>query len=100
MIIREEQDARSIPSTQMRAIRLDFPRFNGSKVLQWIFQAELFFDFFDITDPYKLRIASIHFEGLVVPWYQMMKKNGHLTSWPKFLKSIELAYGPSAYEDH
>lgn len=35
----------------------------------------------------------------MVPWYHMMKKNGTISSWSQLLKAIELAYGPSSYED-
>jgi len=30
---------------QARNVKLDFPRFNGSEVLQWIFKAEQLFDY-------------------------------------------------------
>lgn len=36
----EEQDSHYVPSAHMRIIRLDFPRFDCSDVLQWIFHAE------------------------------------------------------------
>lgn len=39
-VIREQHDCHAIPFAHMRTIRLDFPRFDGSDVLQWIYQAE------------------------------------------------------------
>lgn len=54
----------------MRNIRLDFPKFDGSEVLQWIFKAEQFYDYYNTSDAYRLTIAVIHLEKDVVPWFQ------------------------------
>ena len=97
--LREEQDLCSVHSAQMRAVHLDLPRFDGNDVLQWILQAEQFFEYFDISDPYKLKIDAIHFDGPVVPWYQMLRKTGSVNTWPQLIKAIESTYGPSIYED-
>nr|KYP47443.1 hypothetical protein KK1_030902 [Cajanus cajan] len=61
------------PSTsfQVRNVKLDFPKFDGSEVLQWIFKAKQFFDYYKTTDEQRLLIASVHLEKEVVPWFQM-----------------------------
>ena len=50
------------PLFQVRNVKLDFPRFDGSEVLQWIFKAEQFFDYYNTPDPQRLTIATIHIE--------------------------------------
>ncbi|XP_017406476.1 uncharacterized protein LOC108319747 [Vigna angularis] len=83
---------------QVRNVKLDFPRFDGSDVLQWIFKAEQFFDYYDTPDEQRLTIAAIHFEKEVVPWYQMMQRNNPIVSWNTLVRSLELEFGPSPFE--
>lgn len=40
----------------------------------------------------------IHFEGPIVPWYQMLQKSEILTSWASLVRALEQAYWPSMYE--
>lgn len=95
---REEVEyVRSKPFTT-RSVKLDFPKFNGEEVLQWIYRAEQFFKYYRVTDGERLEIASIHFDGQVVPWYQMLEKEGKVENWPSLVKSLEEVYGPSVFE--
>lgn len=82
----------------VRNVRIDFPRFAGSDALQWIFQAEQFFDYYGVPDNHRLKIASVHLDGEVVPWFQRLQKAGKLTSWQAFTKSLECTYGPSIFD--
>lgn len=34
----------------------------------------------------------------MVPWYQMLQKEGAIDTWDKLVKAREEAYGPSIYE--
>ena len=77
---------------------MDLTTFDGNNALQQIFQAEQFFDYYDISDSYRLKVVAIHFDGLVVPWFQMLQKNGAVTLWSALAKAIESTYGPSVYE--
>lgn len=40
----------------------------------------------------------MHFDGPVVPWYQMLQKSGAVSSWEVQAKAIETTYGPSLFE--
>lgn len=51
-----------------RAVRMDFPRFEGNDVLHWIFKKEPYFEYFGVEDMEILQLTVIHFEGYVVPW--------------------------------
>lgn len=82
----------------MRNIKIDFPRFGGTDALQWIFQAKQFFDYYAIPDNHRLKIASIHFDGPIVPWFERLQKSGKLTSWQVLTKSLEFNYGPLAFD--
>lgn len=92
-------ESRSIINSPLRSIKLDLPRFDGSNALQWLYHAEQFFDFYETSDFYRLKIASVHFDGPVVPWFQMIQKSGIVVSWKSLAKAIEQTYGPSVFEN-
>lgn len=48
---------------------MDLSRFDVNNALQWIFHAEQFFDYYDISDTYRLKVATIYLDGLVAPWF-------------------------------
>lgn len=83
---------------QVHNIKLDFPRFDGTDVLQWIFKAEKLFDYYNTPDEHRLAIAAVHLEKEVVPWFQMMTRNNPFQSWVGFTRALELEFGPSPYE--
>ena len=83
---------------QMRNIKLDFPQFDGSEVMNWIFKAEQFFEFYDTPDHHRLTIAAVHMEKDVVPWFQMISRNQPFQSWTMFTRALEMEFGPSPYE--
>lgn len=58
--------------TPSRSAKMDLSRFDGNNALQWIFQAEKFFDYYDIFYAYRLKVVAIHFDGVIVPWFQML----------------------------
>ncbi|CAJ2635781.1 unnamed protein product [Trifolium pratense] len=55
------------PPFQVRNVKLEFPRFDGKNVHEWIFRAEQFFEYYDTPDPDRLTIASVHLDKDVVP---------------------------------
>ncbi|MCI03602.1 hypothetical protein A2U01_0024642 [Trifolium medium] len=49
-------------SFQVRNIKLEFPRFDGKNVHEWIFRAEQFFDYYETPDHGRLIISSVHLD--------------------------------------
>lgn len=102
--LKQSADNKDPPSSsvaqpfQLRNIKLDFPRFDGSDVLNWIFKAEQFFDYYGTPDTQRLIIAAVHMEKDVVPWFQMVSRNQPFQSWSLFTRALELEFGPSPYE--
>jgi len=57
---------RSQPPTYVcgtRLARIDFPRFNGESVNQWIYQCENYFLIDNTPDEFKVKLAIVHLEG-------------------------------------
>jgi uncharacterized coiled-coil protein SlyX len=86
------------PPLHARSVKLDFPRFDGSHALEWIFRATQFFDYYETPDPERLTIASVHFDQTVIPWYQMLHRAHPFLSWHDLSRAIELEFGPSAFD--
>lgn len=82
----------------VRNFKLEFPRFNGKNVLDWIFKAEQFFGYYHTPDPKRLIIATVHLEHEVVPWFQMVTRSQPFQSWNDFTRALELDFGPSIYD--
>lgn len=55
-----------------RLARIDFPRFDGSKLKEWITKVEQFFDIDKTPEESKVGIASLHFENLASTWHQAL----------------------------
>jgi len=55
-------------------MKLDFPRFTGDDAMTWLYKIEKFFTLYNTPDEQKVAIASIHFEGKVLPWFQLLEK--------------------------
>jgi hypothetical protein len=85
-------------SFQVRSVKLDFPRFDGKNVLNWIFKAEQFFDYHNTPDMDRMTIASVHLDQDVVPWFQMNQRSQPFRSWLEFTRALEMDFGPSAYD--
>lgn len=68
-------------SFQVRNTKLDFPEFDGIEVLQWIFKADQFFDYYKTPDEQRLTIAAVHMEKEAVPWFQMKSRMNPFQSW-------------------
>lgn len=94
----ELPDAHTEIPQQLRAVWLDFPRFDGSGAMHWLYRAEQFFNFYDIHDPYRVKMASIHLDGETIPWFQMLQKSGVFSTWASFASAVEATYGPSLFE--
>ena len=71
-------------SCNTRLARLDFPRFNGEGVKNWIIQCDTFFSVDQTPEEYKVRLAVVHFEGKALQWHNAYVKNvglNKLSSW-------------------
>lgn len=69
------------------SMKIDFPRFDGSNPLQWIFRAEQFFDFYEILDPFCLKITAYGGSG-----YSMVSNVAEIW-FPYILEIICSSYG-------
>ncbi|TYH32064.1 hypothetical protein ES288_A01G221700v1 [Gossypium darwinii] len=68
--------------------RVELSKFDGSDPESWIFNANEFFDFYDIDDTVRITMAAFHFEGKARRWYRWMKTNKQLSCWDHFTRAM------------
>ncbi|GAU28866.1 hypothetical protein TSUD_293180 [Trifolium subterraneum] len=81
-----------------KSVKLEFPRFDSTHAIEWVFKAEQFFEYYNTPDEDRLMIAAVHLDQKVVPWYQMMQRTNPFQSWQLFARAIEVDFGPSCYD--
>lgn len=55
-----------------RLSKIDFPRFNGDKVKDWLFKIEQFFSIDHTPAELKVSLSSIHFDDQAATWHQSL----------------------------
>lgn len=66
------------PSTynaMTRLAKVDFPRFNGEDVKEWLFKVEEFFGIDNTPMELRVRLASIHFDRMAAAWHQSLAQS-------------------------
>lgn len=62
--------------------RLDFPRFDGSNPRAWILKCTSYFKLMpNIPDSQKVHLATIHFEGKALSWFQNLNLGNIEITW-------------------
>lgn len=99
-MIQQDQTAQyQLHPLHTRSIHVDFPRFEGTEVLNWIYKAETYINYYWILDEERVELASIHLDGPVIPWFQMMRKTKTVTNWADLIRALVEDYGPSEFEN-
>ncbi|XP_058761394.1 uncharacterized protein LOC131634786 [Vicia villosa] len=83
-----------------RTPKLELAMFDGSNPLEWSFQAEKFFTFYNLPPENRLSMMSFYMKGETLAWFKWMHQNNELLDWISFTKALELRFGPSTYANH
>ncbi|KAL4580492.1 hypothetical protein LXL04_016687 [Taraxacum kok-saghyz] len=83
-----------------RPPKISLPNFDGSNPLDWLFQANNYFDYYNMPADQRLPLAVFYFTGEALSWYKHLSNNNLLTTWADFSRALELRFGPSSYENH
>ncbi|KAK4712044.1 hypothetical protein R3W88_006557 [Solanum pinnatisectum] len=71
---------------------VELGRFNGYNAVGWVLLAELYFDFFAISDANKLQYVSYYFDGDALEWFHWMYRNNQLVDWKHFKEQVVLRF--------
>ncbi|RHN51749.1 putative succinate dehydrogenase (quinone) [Medicago truncatula] len=83
-----------------RTPKLELSMFDGTDPLEWLFQAEQFFTFYQIPVESRLPMSSFYMKGDALCWFKWMYQNRQLFDWTTFTRALELRFGPSTYANH
>ncbi|KAL0419018.1 UNVERIFIED_CONTAM: Retrovirus-related Pol polyprotein from transposon [Sesamum radiatum] len=90
----------STSSPTLKLPKLTLPPFDGSNPLDWVFQAEQFFTFYQVPQDHRLDLISFYMQGDALSWFKWMFMNRQHSSWDAFICSLKLRFGPSSFDNH
>ncbi|XP_058742349.1 uncharacterized protein LOC131614818 [Vicia villosa] len=88
------------PLPPFRSPKLELSLFDGSNPLEWLFQADQFFGFYNMPPENRLSMMSFYMKGDALGWFKWMHHNRLLTDWASFTRALELRFGPSTFANH
>lgn len=62
------------PHRRTRLTKIDFPRFDGTKLVEWLGKAEEFFAIDNTPEESKVGTAAMHFDGDAAAWHQAVRQ--------------------------
>lgn len=91
----------NIPSLPpFRIPKLELTMFDGTNPLNWLFQVDQFFSFYNLSPENRLSLISFYMKGDALSWFKWMHQNHFLTDWFSFVRALKLRFGPSTYDNN
>ncbi|KAA8550859.1 hypothetical protein F0562_002543 [Nyssa sinensis] len=84
---------------QTRFAKLDFSKFFGEDLEDWVYKCEKFFEFSTIDETQKVRLALMRMEDRAIYWFRWYEKTHILRSWRKFVGALIARFGDSLFDD-
>jgi hypothetical protein len=83
-----------------RISKIDFPKFDGKKMKEWLYKCDQFFALDATPDDSRVRLASIHLEGHALQWHvnYMKSKFNTYPSWTEYVIDVTQRFG-EVFED-
>lgn len=88
------------PTNNLRPPKIQLPTFDGFNPLDWMFQADNYFTYYNIPDAQRLALSVFYFKGDALSWYKHLANNNLLGTWQQFTCALKLRFGPSTFENH
>lgn len=67
---------------------VDFPQFDGSNPKIWVKRCENYFDVYDVSTAYWVKLATMNFGGSAVFWMQSIEADLRKCSWEDLCKAV------------
>lgn len=88
------------PTPAPKAANVRLSPFDGSNPLEWIFQAEQYFDLTNMPNSQRLALVPFFMQGSALGWFKWLQSTQQLSTWSAFTRALELCFGPSSYVNH
>ena len=82
------------------ATKLEFPKFNGTDVEEWLFKIDQFFMLDKTLEHSKINIVALHLKGAALHWHKSyLEIRGRMPNWKEYVGALRGRFGIFAYED-
>ncbi|XP_019262963.1 PREDICTED: uncharacterized protein LOC109240744 [Nicotiana attenuata] len=85
-----------------RYSKLEFPRFSGHDLKNWLYKVDQFFSMDEVAFDQRVKVASIHFDGEAIAWHRSYanSRNSVLEpTWTEYVLALNERFG-EGFEDH
>lgn len=72
--------------------KLEFPRFDGTDPKGWVIKAEQYFDFVNLEEGRKVKMAGLHFDGRASVWYRYYQSGRVSINWKLFTADVIIRF--------
>jgi len=76
----------------IRPPKLQLPPFEGQDALDWIFQANKFFSYYQIPPHQHLSMIAFYIKIETLCWFKWMHHNNQLVDWDIFMRALEIYF--------
>lgn len=87
---------------QPQLTRLEFPKFNGERLHEWVGRCIQFFELDCTPENTKVKIASLHMEDRALQWHQNFMKgrlSGEFPVWGEYVSALNSKFGSELHYD-
>ncbi|XP_075076397.1 uncharacterized protein LOC142163045 [Nicotiana tabacum] len=98
-VVQNRNDEYQLPT---RSYQVEFPKFNGEGLKDWLYQCEQFFDVDGTPESSKVKLASCKVESRALQWHQYFMKHHVTREWPRWRKYVRCLYaifGSELFDD-
>lgn len=88
------------PNSTIKLPKITLSQFDGKDPLDWIFKAENYFDLSNTPHARRLILIPFFLQGPALSWFKWLHSNNLITTWPEFLRALEIRFGPSSFDNH
>lgn len=72
--------------------KLELPRFDGIDPKGWMIKADQYFEFINMEESRKVKLAGLHFEGRAVVWFRFYMVGQGLVDWKVFTNDLVVRF--------
>ena len=82
------------------ATKLEFFKFNGERLDEWLFKVDSFFLSKKTFEHFKILEVALHLERSALNWHRnFLKLNGRISRWEEYVGALRGRFGPLDYDD-
>lgn len=86
-------------NSQPQTMRVDLPSFDGDNPSNWVYKAIRYFDYYQIPENQRIKLASFHMEGDALIWFYDGEDSGLFPYWDVFVRELQIRFEPEKEQE-